>query len=452
MTQAQIDSLPRERFVEALGFVFEDSPWVAERAWTHGPFGSLPALHAAMTREVDRAPQSEQLALLCAHPDLGARARMSTASVGEQAGAGLDRLSAPELESLHSLNGAYRRKFGFPFLFAVKGATKHDILKALEHRLGEKPDHEFQEALRQVYRIAWFRLEALVEPGKRAHSMRQFATGWKRNYYGKADVSAYRLHRAGNAPGGQSPVFGANVTMLLYGDAFWPTYTTGDNSGLVATDSMKNFIQRETLHFTGEALEPYCRFLAEKFMSTYPHTEGIQVSAEEIPYSAIAGGNVAFAPAGPDRATATVELTQRGVVDAQSGIRGFKLLRLGGSAFYGFVRDQFTTLPDIHNRPLHMWLDLDWRYTDAAAASQGGLSPQVRRLVHDVFHGFESGSIQQVIYQIGTRLLQELPSISEVNLEANNRTWDTVAEQGEQLGVFTEARPPYGVLGLSLKR
>ena len=187
-------------------------------------------------------------------------------------------------------------------------------------------------------------------------------------------------------------------------------------------------------------------------MSTYPHTEGIQVSAEEIPYEAIGPGGMAFAPTGPDRATAGVEITQGGMVDVQSGIRGFKLLRLGGSAFYGFVRDQYTTLPDIRNRPLHMWLDLDWRYGDAEAAFAGGTAARVRNLVHEVFLGFESGSIQQVIYQVGMRILQDVPAVSEVNLEANNRTWDTVAEHGEQVGVFTDARPPYGVLGLSLKR
>ena len=282
--------------------------------------------------------------------------------------------------------------------------------------------------------------------------MRHFATGWKRNYYGKADVIAYRLHRAGNAPAGQSPVFGANVTMLLYGDAFWPTYTTGDNTGLVATDSMKNFIQRETLLFDGSAMEPYCLFLAEKFMSTYPHTEGIQVSATEIPYETIAAGGIAFAPSGSEFCHASVELTQQGIAEVRGGIRGFKLLRLGGSAFHGFVRDQYTTLPDIHNRPLHMWLDLDWAYADTTAAVRGETAAQVRTIVHEVFHGFESGSIQQVIYQIGTRILEDVPAISEVNLEANNRTWDTVAEQGDEIGVFTEPRPPYGVLGLSLKR
>jgi urate oxidase / 2-oxo-4-hydroxy-4-carboxy-5-ureidoimidazoline decarboxylase len=74
--------------------------------------------------------------------------------------------------------------------------------------------------------------------------MQQFASGNKRNYYGKGDVIVYRLNRDGRVPQGQSPVFGASVTMLLYGDAFWPTYVTGDNTNLVATDSMKNFIQR----------------------------------------------------------------------------------------------------------------------------------------------------------------------------------------------------------------
>ena len=86
--------------------------------------------------------------------------------------------------------------------------------------------------------------------------MEQFVSGWKRNYYGKGDVIVYRLNRDGQVPSGQSPVFGANVLMLLYGDAFWPTYTTGDNSGLIATDSMKNFIQRETMNFPGSDLEP----------------------------------------------------------------------------------------------------------------------------------------------------------------------------------------------------
>jgi urate oxidase/2-oxo-4-hydroxy-4-carboxy-5-ureidoimidazoline decarboxylase len=279
----------------------------------------------------------------------------------------------------------------------------------------------------------------------------QFASGWKRNYYGKGDVIVYRLHRGGSVPAGQSAVFGASVLMLIYGDAFWPTYTTGDNSGLIATDSMKNFIQRETMNFAGADLEGFCHFLAAKFLATYPHVEGIQVSADEIPYAGI--GGPAFTPAGPERAMARIELQHGRTVEARAGIRGFRLLRLGGSAFHGFLRDEYTTLPDLMNRPLHMWLDLDWRCTDPAASLDGGkTTARVRALVRDTFESFESGSIQQLIHRIGVRMLDELPALAEVNLEANNRTWDTIAERGSELGVYTDARPPYGCLGLSVKR
>ncbi len=163
VTVAQLNSLSRERFVETFGWIFEDSPWVGERAWARRPFASLEQLHTAMVEEVERAQPEEQLALLRAHPDLGARARMSEASVSEQAGAGLDRLTAAEYERLHGLNAAYRQKFGFPFLFAVKGSGKHDILNALESRLAAAPPEEFRRALAQVYRIALFRLQDAVQ-------------------------------------------------------------------------------------------------------------------------------------------------------------------------------------------------------------------------------------------------------------------------------------------------
>ena len=166
MTMAQINSLSHEEFVAALGWVFEDSPWVAERAWTRRPFSDLDNLHRAMTEEVERATQEEQLALLRAHPDLGARARMSTASADEQSSAGLDRLTPEECERLQQCNAAYRKKFGFPFLYAVKGSTKYDILRALEQRLESSPVEEFRQALAQVYRIAMLRMKQAISNSK----------------------------------------------------------------------------------------------------------------------------------------------------------------------------------------------------------------------------------------------------------------------------------------------
>ena len=162
LTIRAINTLSREQFVEKLGWIFEHSPWVAKRAWAQHPFADLEALHAAMQAQVKQATRDEQLALLRAHPDLGAKARMSTASVSEQSGAGLDRLTAEEYEHLQKLNTTYRDKFGFPFLYAVKGSTKYDILRALEQRLNETPDRELDQALMQVYRIALFRLQDIV--------------------------------------------------------------------------------------------------------------------------------------------------------------------------------------------------------------------------------------------------------------------------------------------------
>lgn len=162
MTLAQINALDRAGFVDALGWVFEASPWVAERAWARRPFGTLGELHAAMSAVVADAAADEQTALLRAHPDLGSRARMGDASTGEQANAGLTRLDRGEDARLRALTGAYRERFGFPFLYAVKGSTPSQILQALEQRLMREADVEFAEALQQVARIARFRLDGLV--------------------------------------------------------------------------------------------------------------------------------------------------------------------------------------------------------------------------------------------------------------------------------------------------
>ena len=153
-----INELDRAAFVERFGPLFEHSPWVAERAWSHRPFATIDELHQAMMGEVLAATADEQVALIRAHPDLGTRARMSAASTDEQADAGLASLSRADFERLQSLNAAYRERFGFPFLFAVKGSTTSQVLDALAARLSASLEHELAEVLRQVSRIAWFRL------------------------------------------------------------------------------------------------------------------------------------------------------------------------------------------------------------------------------------------------------------------------------------------------------
>jgi 2-oxo-4-hydroxy-4-carboxy-5-ureidoimidazoline decarboxylase len=164
VTIAELNACDRQRFADLLGWIFEGSPWVAARTWPRRPFATIAELHAVMVGEVMAATGPEQLALLCAHPDLGTRARMSDASAGEQAGAGLDRLSRDTFDRLQHLTAAYREKFGFPFLMAVKGRTTADVLDALEARLDRSSEEEWAEALSQVGRIAGRRLHDLVKP------------------------------------------------------------------------------------------------------------------------------------------------------------------------------------------------------------------------------------------------------------------------------------------------
>jgi 2-oxo-4-hydroxy-4-carboxy-5-ureidoimidazoline decarboxylase len=154
MTIEELNGMDQRSFTAALGWIFEESPWVAERAWFSTPFRDITALHREMVREVEQATPEEQLALLRAHPDLGTRARMSTASASEQAGLDFDR-------RFIELNESYREKFGFPFLYAVKGSTRQDIFRALEERFPLDRKIEFAEALRQVYKIAAFRLQEI---------------------------------------------------------------------------------------------------------------------------------------------------------------------------------------------------------------------------------------------------------------------------------------------------
>jgi 2-oxo-4-hydroxy-4-carboxy-5-ureidoimidazoline decarboxylase len=162
----ELRHLDRDRFVELFGGVFEHAPWVAEEAFAAGPFQSSAALHRAMVDVMRGAPRTRQLALISGHPDLAGRAairgELTAASSAEQTGAGLDQCTPAEFERFRELNERYQAKFGFPFILAVKGRSRHEILAAFEQRLAHSAEAEFEEALDQIARIARFRLDDLI--------------------------------------------------------------------------------------------------------------------------------------------------------------------------------------------------------------------------------------------------------------------------------------------------
>ncbi len=155
--------MDRDGWTEALAGIFEDSPWVAVAAWEARPFATVADLHAAMVEAFRRAPAERKLALLLAHPELAgglARAgRLTDASNAEQASAGLDGLTGAETARFERLNGAYRDRFGFPFIVAVRDHTKASILESCEQRLRNRWEEEVETALEQVFRIARIRLD-----------------------------------------------------------------------------------------------------------------------------------------------------------------------------------------------------------------------------------------------------------------------------------------------------
>lgn len=161
-----LSAMGQGEFVACLANIFEHSPWIPGRAWAARPFASLDALHGTLLEVLAAATEKEQLGLIRAHPELAgkeaAAGTLTLASTGEQQGAGLDRCSAEELARLRRLNAAYRSRFGFPFVIAVKGLDRQHILAAMETRLAHAPDEEFRTALVEIAKIARFRLEALL--------------------------------------------------------------------------------------------------------------------------------------------------------------------------------------------------------------------------------------------------------------------------------------------------
>jgi 2-oxo-4-hydroxy-4-carboxy-5-ureidoimidazoline decarboxylase len=150
--------MTRADFIARYGHIFEHSPWVVERA-----FDLLGEdLHNRFLTVLDQATETEQLALIRAHPELAARVALTDASAAEQQGAGLRALSEAEFAVFSRLNAAYREKFGFPFVICVGENTKASILAAFETRLGNDQATEQAAALREIGKIAKLRLEALA--------------------------------------------------------------------------------------------------------------------------------------------------------------------------------------------------------------------------------------------------------------------------------------------------
>jgi 2-oxo-4-hydroxy-4-carboxy-5-ureidoimidazoline decarboxylase len=164
---AEINALDAAAFTARLGGIYEHSPWIAQRAWRQRPFASVQGLHAAMQDVVNAASRAEQLELIRAHPELAGRLAMAgqltDASRSEQSAAGMNQCTPEEFALLQKLNAAYRGKFGFPFIVAVRGLTRAKIIANLQQRLDNTQEQELAACMQEIGRIARFRLQHLIE-------------------------------------------------------------------------------------------------------------------------------------------------------------------------------------------------------------------------------------------------------------------------------------------------
>lgn len=303
-------------------------------------------------------------------------------------------------------------------------------------------------------------------------------------YYGKAGVATYRTYATPLAgvtaipesayDGRPNTLLAASIEVQVLGTVFMAAYTEGDNRLVVATDTMKNFIHRESLAFRGSTLEEWLEFIGRRFLETYPHMERLRVSGVEIPFEPAVvpaadgdgweASEVLFERQHGDRSTAVVELGRSSsgdveVTDLSAGRVGLQMMKVTGSAFADFARDAYTTLPERRDRPLYVHLDVGWKYDSPATALVADhgryvAGEQVADLVGAVFHRFVSLSIQHLVNEIGAAMLDRWPQLSEVSFEAQNRLWDlaVTSEEDERVKVYCDPRPPYGRIGLVLRR
>jgi urate oxidase/2-oxo-4-hydroxy-4-carboxy-5-ureidoimidazoline decarboxylase len=485
---SDIELLDRDGFVERLGFLFEGSPWIAAEGWSSRPWGSRAALHRALLDVVARADGDRQLALIQAHPDLVGRAArtgsLTAASTAEQRAAGLDpdALTPDEIRRFETANAAYRERFGFPFVICAREHRKDTILAGFATRLDHDRESEISTALAEIGRIAWHRLTDVVADDDQVSGVDAVSDQYEYEIsYGKQAVPVYRVFATpltGIAPIPESPFTGRVNNLLaceigveVLGDDFLPAYTQGDNSMIVATDSMKNFIIRESLAYSGATLEGLLHFLGAGFAMTYAQMHTLTMTARELPFTAAvvpyeqgfqASGNL-FSHGRGDHGRVSLSLDRQcddvRITGHACGIADMQLMKLTGSAFTRFVRDDYTTLPERGDRPLYIHMDMSWQYRDTADMldpARGRYVPldQMRDLLAVTFETFVSESIQHLLHEMGRRALQRFPSLASVSFEAQNRTRDPYGERADdpRVKVYSDPFPAFGQLALTMRR
>jgi urate oxidase len=413
-----INLADRDGFVAVCGPLFEHSPWIAERAWAARPFGSLEQLHKTMCRIVADSTTDVQLALIRAHPDLVGRlareGRLTPQSNTEQAAAGLTELTAEEAAEFERYNAAYCDRFGFPFVICARQNRKQAILAAFPVRLRNDRDTEIENALKEIYQIARLRMTDAISEDRTVHA--KLAS----QCYGKTSVRVTKVRRLSD----RHELVEMNVNISLAG-SFERSYTHGDNSSVIATDSMKNTVYLLAKSHAMDSPEAFALHLAEHFVATYPQVSAATVNIDQALWRRIAVDGIehptAFESAGAElrQAKATVDRNEdHAAVSGQ--LSELLLLKTTDSAFAGFVRDRYTTLPEVTDRILASKVSAEWEYEGSDVDFNSAYS-KIRTALLETFAKHKSDAVQQTLFDMGAAALAAEPSIESISLRMPNK-------------------------------
>ncbi len=468
LSLSAINNLDQQHFVNALGALFEHSPWVAAEAWQKRPFASTNELHQALCHAMYDAPIDQQLALIRAHPDLAGKAaiarELTAVSTSEQAGAGLDRLLPDEFARFNHLNQAYRNRFGFPFIICVREHTKNSILANFVVRLNHTCDEEITTALGEIAKIANLRLRDLVAPSEEEPAIATTMTQpterattagvvLSHTNYGKSQVRLVKVTRHED----HHDICDVNVAVALEGD-FDACFVDGDNTDIMATDTMRNTVYALAKNHRLDSIESFGMALVDRYLAAGPRTSRATVHIVEYPWQRMMVNGqphpIAFTRDAGER-VATVTGDKNGMRQIEAGIDKLQILKTTDSGWEHFLQEEYTTLPDARDRILATVVTANWQYNttdlDFNAVWNG-----VRQQILTTFTDHYSPSMQNTLYRMGKAVLEAFPMVEKIHFSFPNKhhlLYDLKRFGMENNNeIFHATNEPYGLIEGTVER
>jgi urate oxidase len=272
--------------------------------------------------------------------------------------------------------------------------------------------------------------------------------------YGKSRVRLTRITRLPD----RHEIRELTVDIRLEGD-FDASYLAGDNSRIIATDTMKNVVYSLAQGRPAEAIEEFAAILAGHFVDGFPQVRSATIGLAEHPWRRIAVDGVdhphAFVGGGSERRTATITRTA-GQTRVESGLDGLLVLKTTGSGFSGFLRDRYTTLPETTDRIFATEIQGRWTYAPGVVVDWDRAHAEVRRALLETFAGHDSLAVQQTLFAMGKAALGVCPEIEEITLTLPNQhriPFDLQRfGQANANEIFVATDEPFGLISGTIRR